>query len=265
MQRSYPGSTAPSLLEDANVRLSTIAARTHIQVTSEQAHVVNVDGAWLCAGMFREAGGEQPPGVLKVLWGLLFGDDRKKGVGSDGKSRAAEGEKDRASMQPPPLSLSQLPLGNAVFMLLRAMHTIPRWIERAKIRALGRRRVKTLQYYNIMWLGTLPEARGRRLGGAFVRMVTRKAAELDKPVPVWLETSTEKAKRLYEKCGFQAVAATRFGSGWVDEDGQAVEKSLRRTKAKGVRMWAMAWWPEELRDEMLNVQHKSAKERWIED
>jgi GNAT superfamily N-acetyltransferase len=239
----------------------------------EQAHIVNVDGAWLCAGIFREAGGEPPPGMLRVLWGVRFGGDdgdggsssnRERNGDEEGKSQNRKGKKGGVAMQAPPISLSDLPLGNAVFMLVRAMHAFPCWIEWAKTRALGRERVRTFDYYNLIWLGTLPEARGCGLASAFVRMVTKKAAEFEKPVPVWLETSTANARRLYKKCGFEVVAATRFGRGWVDEDGAVVERNLRRTRAKGVKMWAMLWWPEELQEERLDVRHKSKTDGWIE-
>lgn len=114
---------------------------------------------------------------------------------------------------------------------------------------MGKDRVKNARYFYIAMLGTMEEARGKGLASAFVRLVKEQARKAGEPV--WLETSTDNAKRMYERCGFREVDMARLGVGDVNEDGWSTAKGREGegTEPKGVRCWAMAWWPEWETDE----------------
>ncbi len=115
--------------------------------------------------------------------------------------------------------------------------------------------LKRLRFYYVFFLGTLHSARGRGLGGAVMTHVqtlasqhtfTDPAGKQQTGVPIYFECSLEKSRLFYEHLGFKAVCMVRVGRGEVDESGRKVEmtETDRGTKAAGVRLWAMVWWPE---------------------
>lgn len=110
-------------------------------------------------------------------------------------------------------------------------------------------RFRAHDYYLIAYLATLESRRGQGLGSRWVRWLQAKATKEHKPI--FLETSTARAKAMYERCGFWTVDEELCGVGEVDEDGWSVAKGREGEghAATGVRMWALVWWPDGMKEE----------------
>jgi ribosomal protein S18 acetylase RimI-like enzyme len=80
---------------------------------------------------------------------------------------------------------------------------------------------KTGEFWYVFFVATKEECRGSGLASDLVRKVQERAAleKEGKGVPVWLEATTEKSWKIYEKLGFETVECVRFGKGMVDKEG----------------------------------------------
>ena len=99
--------------------------------------------------------------------------------------------------------------------------------------------MKNRDFYYIDYLGTRAEARGRGLGSAFMKYAQQVAREAGKPI--YLQSSTETNRRLYEKHGFKVVKEHVLGEGVVGSDGR-----VSAEEKKGVVWWALTWEPSEI-------------------
>ncbi|ETN36383.1 uncharacterized protein HMPREF1541_08660 [Cyphellophora europaea CBS 101466] len=205
------------------------AVRTHLwrylvtQAAVNGGHIVNATGDWSSVGIYFDPG-TSDAGSTRML--LPF----------------------------PPHTGGSSVLGTALWIVVRVG---PRMLWRgaaydAALRRLRKRyfkaeRLRRRDFFYVAVLATLEGRRGEGLGSAWIRWLQARAAEVGRPV--WLETSTEGARRMYERCGFRCVGCERMGVGWVDEEGWWVEDERARREAKGVALWGMVWWPEGVEEE----------------
>ena len=94
---------------------------------------------------------------------------------------------------------------------------------------------KIKEYYYMAWISTLEEARGKGLTSDLIKRFQERAAAENRPI--WSETSTEKALRVYQKAGFRVVHKLVFGQGTHDE------KGLPKEGGEGVPAWMILWIP----------------------
>ena len=99
--------------------------------------------------------------------------------------------------------------------------------------------MKNRDFYYIDYLGTQLEARGQGFGSGFMRYAQQVAAEAGKPI--YLQSSTETNRRLYEKHGFKLVKEQVLGKGLVGSNGTDTSG-----EKKGVVWWALTWEPDHL-------------------
>ncbi|UNI13365.1 hypothetical protein JDV02_000115 [Purpureocillium takamizusanense] len=100
----------------------------------------------------------------------------------------------------------------------------------AKKRELGKEK-----YYYIFFIGTAVEGRGRGLASRLIEEAKKLAAK--ERLPVWLEATTERNRRLYSKLGFKDLGGIVLGKGKVGADGE------RKNGGEGVTIWPMIWRP----------------------
>ena len=93
------------------------------------------------------------------------------------------------------------------------------------------------EYYYVWFLATRSDARGQGLCSALVRHYQATAAKAQ--LPIWLECSTERNKRLYQKLGFKVMEEITVGAGKAASDGTAEEGG------PGCKMWGLLWRPEQ--------------------
>jgi hypothetical protein len=117
------------------------------------------------------------------------------------------------------------------------------------------------RYHYLFFLGTATSAQGQGLGGAIIKRVQDRILassphnQSSKPslpagetplefLPIWLESSTEGSRRLYERCGFRQVGENIIlGGGTHDRTGRPVPKEQAGT-GDGVFIYPMIWIPE---------------------
>jgi ribosomal protein S18 acetylase RimI-like enzyme len=93
-------------------------------------------------------------------------------------------------------------------------------------------------YYELKYIGTDANHRGKGLAPALIRDVQATAAAEGKAV--WLEASNRRARGVYSKCGFKPVGEpVVLGKGLVDSTGEDAVGE----KATGVECFPMVWWP----------------------
>ena len=103
--------------------------------------------------------------------------------------------------------------------------------ESAKAKLFGR----ADQFYSVLLAGTKAEARRKGLCSALVRHYQGIAAESG--LPIFLETHSERALRLYTRSGFEIVENTLTGKGTCDANGRKEEGG------PGITGWALLWRP----------------------
>lgn len=91
-------------------------------------------------------------------------------------------------------------------------------------------------YYYIDYLGTHPEVRNKGYASAFMRYAQDVAKKAGKPI--YLQSSTDENRRLYESFGFVVVGEQRLGKGEVDRTGRI---SGRDGDREGAVWWGMTW------------------------
>lgn len=96
-----------------------------------------------------------------------------------------------------------------------------------------------MDYYYIYMIGTLESARGRGLATTYVQRCQETARKHSKPV--WLETGSEKARRLYMRLGFADTMNVKMGEGSVNEEGWGTSKGQEAegNDASGVKLWGL--------------------------
>jgi len=100
----------------------------------------------------------------------------------------------------------------------------------AKKREMGKGK-----YYYIFFIGTAVEGRGQGLASKLIGEAKELAAKEE--LPVWLEATTERSRRLYSKLGFKDLGGIVLGKGNVGADGE------RKKGGEGVTIWPMIWRP----------------------
>jgi GNAT superfamily N-acetyltransferase len=106
-------------------------------------------------------------------------------------------------------------------------------------KTLGRAGASADDFYEVKYVATDAQYRGKGLAPVILRDVLKMAGQEGKPV--WIEASNAKARRQYQKCGFKdAGKAMLMGKGRCDADGE----KARGDKAVGVQFWPLVWWPE---------------------
>lgn len=106
----------------------------------------------------------------------------------------------------------------------------------AKRKGLSRQDGKGLvDFYYLFFISTKVEERGKGLSSALIRRFQGKVRAEGKGRVLWLESTTENSRKLYEKCGFTIVDSWVLGKGVVDKDGKT------KKGGEGLRVWAMVW------------------------
>lgn len=95
-------------------------------------------------------------------------------------------------------------------------------------------------YYYIDYLGTQTEARNKGYASAFMIYAQDVARQAGKPI--YLQSSTNENRRLYESFGFMVVGEQRLGKGVVVRSGRVV--SDIKDDKEGAVWWGMTWSPE---------------------
>lgn len=126
--------------------------------------------------------------------------------------------------------LRKIGLGGCRRMLI----TYPRQSNAAKKKGLPRSCGG--KYWYLFVIGTNPEARGQGLAPQHIRRMQERARQ--EGSPMFLEASSEKARDVYRKCGFEVVEELVLGRGTHGEGGE------KEKGGEGVRLWAMVWTPE---------------------
>lgn len=134
-------------------------------------------------------------------------------------------------------------------LLWRGAVTYPQQLASFKKNYFLPERLKKHDFYVVAALATLEAARGQGLASKFIKWLQVKATEEAKPI--WLETSTHKAKAMYERCGFWVVEEVTLGAGEVDAEGLSVKKGREGEghEATGVKFWGLVWWPPGMKEE----------------
>jgi len=96
-------------------------------------------------------------------------------------------------------------------------------------------------YYYIDYLGTYPEARNKGYASAFMKHAQKIATKDGKSI--YLQSSTDENRRLYEKFGFVVVGEQRLGKGEADASGRVPENG---GDTEGAVWWAMTWSPRDV-------------------
>ncbi|KAF1824321.1 uncharacterized protein K489DRAFT_290731, partial [Dissoconium aciculare CBS 342.82] len=104
------------------------------------------------------------------------------------------------------------------------------------------------RYHYLFFLGTATSAQGQGLGGAIIKRSPKPSLPAGETplefLPIWLESSTEGSRRLYERCGFRQVGENIvLGGGTHDRTGRPVPKEQAGT-GDGVFVFPMIWIPE---------------------
>jgi GNAT superfamily N-acetyltransferase len=96
---------------------------------------------------------------------------------------------------------------------------------------------KIKRFYYLFFISTAPEERGKGLSSELIRRFQDKATQ--EGLPIWLESTTARSHRLYQKLGFKDMRNWILGKGEVDENG------FSKKGGAGVPVWAMLWQPDE--------------------
>ncbi|KAL4886035.1 hypothetical protein BJY04DRAFT_213574 [Aspergillus karnatakaensis] len=100
-----------------------------------------------------------------------------------------------------------------------------------KKKALGKQ-----ENYYVFAIGTEYDHQGKGFAKALMQAVQEDAWKME--VPVWLEATTERSRKLYLSLGFDDVEEITLGKESTAEDG------TMEHGGQGVTMWAMVWWPQ---------------------
>jgi ribosomal protein S18 acetylase RimI-like enzyme len=92
-------------------------------------------------------------------------------------------------------------------------------------------RIGSSPYWYLFVIGRDPSHRGDPVAPRLILPFVQKAKE--KEVPLWLEATSERSKRAYEKLGFKVVEEMKIGKGQCDSNGNLV------VGGEGLSMWAM--------------------------
>ena len=112
----------------------------------------------------------------------------------------------------------------------KMMVELPGYTDKYKADAMGKQR-----YYYVFFIATMEEGRGKGLATKILNEVTQKAQA--EGVPVWLEASSEKSKRIYERAGFETLGTIVLGKGEAAADGSP------KKGGEGVKIFPMIWRP----------------------
>lgn len=93
-------------------------------------------------------------------------------------------------------------------------------------------------YYYIDYLGTQPEARNKGYASTFMKYAQDVAKKEGRPI--YLQSSTNENRRLYESFGFVVVGEQRLGKGEVDSTGRIASSNEDK---EGAVWWGMTWSP----------------------
>lgn len=93
------------------------------------------------------------------------------------------------------------------------------------------------RYYYVFFVATKESARGKGFCSAIMRDYQAIASR--EGVPIWLEATTVKSMRIYQKLGWEVVDELVLGKGKVNADG------LPLKGGEGVPVWGMVWWPKD--------------------
>lgn len=104
--------------------------------------------------------------------------------------------------------------------------------DRAKKAEMG----KKAKYFYVFFIGTAVDGRGQGLASRLIEEA-KVVAERD-GLPVWLEATTERSRRLYAKLGFTPLGDIVLGKGRVGKDGEV------KNGGEGVTVWPMIWRPD---------------------
>lgn len=195
----------------------TLIARTH---RANKGRLFNVDGNWQCVGLCFNPG-SPAENVLQMF------------------------------LEIKPKEMWKLLTTLGVERSWRNIITYSEKTGYLKKQYLTKQRIKDSQYFYIAMLGTLKEARGQGLASAWMRGVQHEARGAK--APIWLETSTEGAKKMYEKIGFRNIDCIHLGEGKVSIDGWSVKKGHEDEgkEAVGACLWSMVWWPEGVAEDSI--------------
>jgi len=91
------------------------------------------------------------------------------------------------------------------------------------------------RFYYVFFVGTRVDARGQGLCSAMMRRYQEIASH--DQLPIWLEATTAKSMKIYEKLGWEVVEEMVLGKGAANADGN------RCKGGEGVKIWGMVWWP----------------------
>lgn len=95
------------------------------------------------------------------------------------------------------------------------------------------------KFHYLFLIATAERARGRGLASQIIRAQQERVIAAGDGLPIWLESTTERSRRVYERCGFTTVRVMELGKGTHGADGQ-LQKG-----GPGVKIWAMIWRPEQ--------------------
>ena len=95
------------------------------------------------------------------------------------------------------------------------------------------------KFYYLFFIATRVDCQGRGLSSALIKKVQERAAA--EGLPVWLESTTPKSHKIYEKLGFETIEKIILGKGVAGSDGKKMKNG------EGVPIWAMVWWPPHLK------------------
>lgn len=94
-------------------------------------------------------------------------------------------------------------------------------------------RLRGRPYWYLFLIGRDPAYTGPSVATQLIEPFLEKARR--DSVPIWLDASSERSRKLYRKLGFQDVEEMRVGQGKSDQEGNVVESG------EGVSLWAMVY------------------------
>ncbi|KAL4867048.1 hypothetical protein BDV12DRAFT_124145 [Aspergillus spectabilis] len=103
------------------------------------------------------------------------------------------------------------------------------------LNAVKKRALTKQQHYYVFAIGTEYEFQGRGFAKALMQSLQDEAWRLE--VPIWLEATTERSRKLYLSLGFEDVEEVTIGVGKAAADG------TMEIGGQGITLWAMVWWP----------------------
>jgi ribosomal protein S18 acetylase RimI-like enzyme len=99
------------------------------------------------------------------------------------------------------------------------------------------------KYYYVFFTATSTAHRSQGLCSTVIRHIQEISSRDN--IPLWLEATTARSMRIYEKLGFETVDEMVLGKGKADQDGNACKGG------DGVKIWGMVWWPKGLKEKAM--------------